>query len=110
MGINAKEYHDTYHGGKDYVDADVMKEDWNNFTQGNAKQDLLDLFFDQSRDTIDCLISHGFAYGEGSEDGEGFGFGGLNVDLLIKMFTTLNSNTLVKVMVSEKKPVTCFMT
>ena len=53
-----------------------MKEDWNNFTQGDAKQDLLDLFFDQSRDTIDCLISHGFAYGEGSEDGEGFGFGG----------------------------------
>ena len=87
-----------------------MKEDWNNFTQGDAKQDLLDLFFDQSRDMIDCLISHGFAYGEGSEDGEGFGFGGLNVDLLIKMFTTLNSNTLVKVMVSEKKPVTCFMT
>lgn len=70
MGINAKEYQDTYHGGKDYVDADVMKEDWNNFTQGNAKQDLLDLFFDQSRDTIDCLIFHGFDYGEG------FGFGG----------------------------------
>lgn len=76
MGINAKEYQNTYHGGKDYVDADVMMEDWKNFTKGDAKQEMLDLFFAESGNTIDWLISHGFDYGAGSPDGEGFGFGG----------------------------------
>ncbi|MGI5929229.1 FMN-binding protein [Pseudoflavonifractor sp.] len=76
MGINAPVYDETYHGGKDYVDAEVMKADWNNFTKGDAKQDLLDLFFDESGNTIDWLISHGFDYGEGSPDGEGFEYGG----------------------------------
>lgn len=76
MGINAPEYDKTYHGGKDYVDAKAMKADWNNFTKGDAKQELLDLFFDESGKTIDWLISHGFDYGKGTPDGEGFGFGG----------------------------------
>ena len=76
MGINAPEYDKTYHGGKDYVDAKAMKEDWNNFTKGDAKQDLLDLFFDESGKTVDWLISHGFDYGQGSPEGEGYQYGG----------------------------------
>lgn len=76
MGINAPEYDATYHGGKDYVDAEAMKADWNNFTKGDAKQELLDLFFEESGPTIDWLISHGFDYGEGSPDGEGWEYGG----------------------------------
>lgn len=76
MGINAKEYQETYHGGKDYVDAEFMKEDWNKFTMGDAKQEILDLFFAESGNTIDWLISHGFDYGKGSPEGEGWEFGG----------------------------------
>ena len=76
MGINAPEYDKTYHGGKDYVDAEAMKEDWNNFTKGDAKQDLLDLFFGESGKTVDWLISHGFDYGKGSPEGEGYQYGG----------------------------------
>lgn len=63
MGINAKGYQDTYNNGQDYVDAEAMKQNWNEFTKGDAKQDLLDLFFNESGETIDWLIDHGFDYG-----------------------------------------------
>ena len=63
MGINAKGYQDTYNNGQDYVDAEAMKQNWNKFTKGDAKQDLLDLFFNESGETIDWLIDHGFDYG-----------------------------------------------
>lgn len=63
MGINAPGYQETYNNGEDYVDAEAMKKDWNDFTMGDAKQDLLDLFFDESGNTVDWLISHGFDYG-----------------------------------------------
>lgn len=76
MGINAPVYQETYHGGKDYVDENVMMADWVNFTMGDAKQDLLDLFFAESGKTVDWLISHGFDYGKGSPDGEGYEYGG----------------------------------
>ena len=76
MGINAPVYQETYYGGKDYVDAEEMLADWNDFTMGDAKQDLLNLFFKESGNTIDWLISHGFDYGEGTTDGQGWGFGG----------------------------------
>lgn len=76
MGINAEQYQEDYHGGKDYVDEDVMMEDWQNFTMGDAKQELLDLFFAESGNTIDWLISHGFDYGKGSPEGEGWEYGG----------------------------------
>ncbi len=76
MGINAPVYQETYHGGKDYVDAAEMMADWQDFTMGDAKQELLDLFFAESGNTIDWLISHGFDYGEGTTEGQGWGFGG----------------------------------
>ncbi|MCI9264437.1 MAG: FAD-binding protein [Oscillospiraceae bacterium] len=76
MGINAPVYQETYYGGKDYVDADEMMADWQDFTMGDAKQPLLDLFFNESGNTIDWLISHGFDYGEGTTEGQGWGFGG----------------------------------
>lgn len=63
MGINAKGYQETYNNGQDYVDAEAMKQNWNEFTKGDAKQDLLDLFFNESGETIDWLIDHGFDYG-----------------------------------------------
>ena len=53
MGINAPVYQETYHGGKDYVDAAEMMADWQDFTMGDAKQELLDLFFAESGNTID---------------------------------------------------------
>lgn len=71
MGINAKKYQDEYYGGKDYVDADAMKQNWNEFTKGDAKQDLLNLFFDESGETIDWLIEHGFDYGKADTEGNG---------------------------------------
>ncbi|MEG0569864.1 MAG: FAD-binding protein [Erysipelotrichales bacterium] len=71
MGINAKGYQDEYYGGKDYVDAEAMKENWNEFTKGDAKEDLLNLFFDESGETIDWLIDHGFDYGKADEEGNG---------------------------------------
>ena len=76
MGINAPVYQETYYGGKNYVDADEMMADWQDFTMGDAKQPLLDLFFDESGNTIDWLLSHGFDYGEGTTEGQGWGFGG----------------------------------
>lgn len=76
MGINAPVYQETYHGGENYVDAAEMMADWQDFTMGDAKQELLDLFFAESGNTIDWLISHGFDYGEGTTEGQGWGFGG----------------------------------
>lgn len=76
MGINAPVYQETYHDGVDYVDAEFMKEDWNEFTMGDAKQDLLDVFFAESGHTIDWLIENGFDYGAGTPGKEGWGFGG----------------------------------
>lgn len=76
MGINAPVYQETYYGGKDYVDADEMMADWIDFTMGDAKQEALDLFFAESGPTIDWLISHGFDYGAGTTEGQGWGFGG----------------------------------
>lgn len=50
-----------YNGGEDYVDAEAFRQDWYTYAEGDAKTEMIDLFIDNSGDTIDWLVyDHGF--------------------------------------------------
>lgn len=61
MGVNPTEYKTEYNGGEDYVDAEAFRQDWYAYADGDAKTKMIDLFIDNSGDTIDWLVyDHGF--------------------------------------------------
>jgi len=50
-------------GGRNYVDPAVLKADWMNYTEGDAKEWAIDYMMDQSGNAIDWLIGNGFVFG-----------------------------------------------
>ena len=61
MGVNPTKYKQEYNGGEDYVDAEAFRQDWYAYAEGDAKTEMIDLFIDNSGDTIDWLVyDHGF--------------------------------------------------
>lgn len=60
MGINAPRYKEAYNAGKDYMDKALMRSAWLEYVDGGAKEEMLDLFLDESGSTIDWLhFDHG---------------------------------------------------
>ena len=59
--VNPQKYQDEYNAGKDYVDKEAFREDWLEYTTDyDGKQcadvELLDMFLDNSGDTLDWLV------------------------------------------------------
>lgn len=50
--------------GSDYVDTQVFMEDWLNYTEGDAKEELVDIMINKSGETLDWLMDLGFEFAE----------------------------------------------
>ena len=46
---------EKYNDGKDYTDADAMKTAWKEYVENDEKEEMLDLFFEQSGPALDWL-------------------------------------------------------
>lgn len=55
LAINPPRFKEEVNEGKDFVDAAELMEDWYQRTHGDAKRELLELFFAESGNTIDWL-------------------------------------------------------
>ncbi|WFF72236.1 FAD-dependent oxidoreductase [Proteiniclasticum sp. QWL-01] len=55
MSINPPKVKKQYNGGKDYTDADALYKAWWEYTEGDAKKEMLDLFFAKSGEAFDWL-------------------------------------------------------
>ena len=63
MSINPS-YFVEQNNGEDYVDADVLKAAWMEYTEGDAKEWAIDYMMDYSGEAVDWLIGKGFVFGE----------------------------------------------
>ena len=63
MSINPS-YFVEKNNGENYVDADVLKADWMQYTEGDAKEWAIDYMMTESGNAVDWLISEGFVFGE----------------------------------------------
>lgn len=55
LAINPPRFKDEVNGGKDFVNSAELMDDWCQRTQGDAKKELLELFFAESGNTVDWL-------------------------------------------------------
>jgi fumarate reductase flavoprotein subunit len=63
MAVNAPRYKAEFNGGKDYMDGSALYHAWVEYTEGDAKYDILKKYLDNSGDTIDWLFfEHGFLF------------------------------------------------
>ena len=63
MTINPS-YFVERNNGENYVDADVLKNAWMEYTEGDSKEWAIDVMMEQSGPAIDWLIENGFEFGE----------------------------------------------
>ncbi|MGI1659293.1 MAG: FAD-binding protein [Desulfitobacterium sp.] len=56
MAINSKVKMDEEFGGKEYIDADALYKDWNNYCGADAKPEMIRMTIDESGETLDWMI------------------------------------------------------
>lgn len=57
--INPPRIMELYNNGEEYTDAETMKEAWKEYVENDEKEEMLDLFFEQSGPALDWLsIDH----------------------------------------------------
>ena len=65
FAVNPKRHQDKYNNGEDFMDAEVMRRIWFDYTEGDGKQELIDLMVDHSGDALDWLeFDHGYQFVE----------------------------------------------
>lgn len=63
MAVNAPRYKAEFNKGENYMDGDALYRAWLEYTEGDAKADIVKHFLDNSGDTIDWLYyDHGFLF------------------------------------------------
>ena len=63
MAVNPARIQAEYNGGENYVDTDAMKAAWLAYTEGDAKEEMVDKMIYGSGDAIDWLhYEHGFEF------------------------------------------------
>ena len=63
-GVFERPLEDTRTDKSQYVVKDEMKKEWLNYTEGDAKEEMVDLMLDNSGPTLDWLMyDHGFYFG-----------------------------------------------
>ena len=61
--INPPRIMEEYNNGEEYTDAAAMREAWHEYVEGDEKEDILDLFFEQSGPALDWLaLDHGIQF------------------------------------------------
>ena len=61
--INPPRIKEEYNNGEDYTDAEAMKAAWIEYVEGDEKEEILDLFFEQSGPALDWLaLDHGIQF------------------------------------------------
>ena len=61
--INPPRIMEKYNNGEEYTDAEAMEQAWIEYVEGDEKEDILDLFFEQSGPALDWLaIDHGILF------------------------------------------------
>ncbi len=60
QSINPPRVKEKYNNGEDFTDADAMYQAWTEYTEGDAKKEMLDLYFENSGPAFDWLaLDHG---------------------------------------------------
>ncbi len=68
--INPPRIKEEYNGGEDFCDADAMYQAWLDYVEGDAKVELIDLFFANSGPALDWLaLDHGAQFDFESQAG-----------------------------------------
>ncbi len=58
--INPQRVKEQYNNGEDFCDADAMRAAWDAYVDGDAKPELIDIYFEQSGPAFDWLVyEHG---------------------------------------------------
>ena len=61
--INPPRIMEKYNNGEEYTDAEAMEQAWIEYVEGDEKEEILDLFFEQSGPALDWLaIDHGILF------------------------------------------------
>ena len=67
MAVNAPEFKEEFNDGEDYMDGEDLYNTWLEYTEGDAKEEIIRKFLDNSGDTIDWLYyDHGMLLTEPS--------------------------------------------
>ena len=65
MAVNAPEFKEEFNDGQDYMDGQNLYDTWLEYTEGDAREDIIKMFLDNSGDTIDWLFyDHGMLLNE----------------------------------------------
>ena len=60
QSINPPRVKEKYNNGEDFTDAEAMYQAWTEYTEGDAKKEMLDLYFENSGPAFDWLaLDHG---------------------------------------------------
>lgn len=63
MAVNASLFKEEFNNGEDYMDGDALFAAWTEYTEGDAKLEIVKKFLDNSGDTVDWLYyEHGFLF------------------------------------------------
>lgn len=69
--VNPKKYMEDFNGGEEFVDAENFRAIWKDYTTTDgvqyAKEDIIDLFFEESGNTVDWLYGQGWIFGDMGE-------------------------------------------
>ena len=61
--INPPRIKEQYNNGEDFCDAAAMRQAWSDYVEGDAKEDIIDLFFENSGPALDWLaLDHGAVF------------------------------------------------
>ena len=82
FAVNAPRFQEEFNEGKDYVNKEQLRQAWLDYTEGDAKTEMLDLLLDNSGKVVDWLMyEHGFRFSTPKRDS------------LKQIYTKLNINT-----------------
>ena len=58
--INPPRIKEEYNNGEDYCDGEAMHQAWLDYVEGDAKEEIIDIYFDHSGEALDWLVlDHG---------------------------------------------------
>jgi fumarate reductase flavoprotein subunit len=62
FAVNPPNFMEEHNNGKKYVDEKELYDDWITYTDGDAKEEMVDIIINQSGTALDWIASHGFAF------------------------------------------------
>ena len=63
MAVNAPRFKEEFNNDEDYMDYDALVAAWDEYTEGDAKMDIVEYYLSNSGETIDWLYyEHGFEF------------------------------------------------